>query len=81
MELRNLASKDELFLKLNPEYLGELKIKITHNDKGEVSAQFITTSDETREVLNESRSELRKKVEEKGINLNRIEVDLVDELA
>lgn len=81
MELRNLASKDELSLKLNPEYLGELKIKITHNDKGEVSAQFLTTSDETLEVLNESRSELRQKVESKGINLNRIEVDLVDELA
>lgn len=80
MEMRNLANRDELHLKLNPEYLGELKIKLTQGENGEVSARFITTSDETREVLADSKADLRKRVEEKGIRFGAIEVDLVDEL-
>lgn len=81
MELRNLANRDELHLKLNPEYLGELKIKLVQGEGGVVSARFSTTSQDTREVLQESRSDLRKRVEERGIRLGQIEVDLVDELA
>ncbi len=81
MELRNLANRDELHLKLNPEYLGELKIKLTQGEGGVVSAHFQTTSEETREVLKESRSDLRKRVEDRGIRLGNIDVDLVDELA
>lgn len=80
MELRNLANRDELHLKLNPEYLGELKIQLTQGKDGEVSARFLTTSEDTREVLSESRSDLRKRVEDKGIRLGHIDVDLVDEL-
>lgn len=81
MEIRNLSNRDELHLKLNPEYLGELKINLTKNENGELSARFVTTSDETREVLSESRSELRQHIEAKGIRLGHIDVDLVDELA
>lgn len=81
MELRNLANRDELHMKLNPEYLGELKIKLVQGEGGVVSARFSTTSRDTREVLDESRSDLRKRVEERGIRLGQIEVDLVDELA
>lgn len=80
MELRNLANRDELHLKLNPEYLGELKIQLVQKDGGEVSARFLTTSEDTREVLSESRSDLRKRVEDRGIRLGNIEVDLVEEL-
>jgi len=46
-----------------------------------VSARFSTTSKDTREVLDESRSDLRQRVEARGIRLGQIEVDLVDELA
>ena len=80
MELRNLANRDELHLKLNPEYLGELKIQLTQGEGGEVSARFLTTSEETREVLKESRSDLRKRVEGRGVRLGHIDVDLVDDL-
>lgn len=80
MELRNLANRDELHLKLNPEYLGELKIQLVQKEGGEVSARFLTTSEDTREVLSESRSDLRKRVEDRGVRLGSIEVDLVEEL-
>ena len=81
MELRNFANRDEIQLKLNPEYLGDLKIQLTRGEGGEVSAKFVTTSDETREVLNDSKSELRKRVEEKGLRFGSIDVDFVEELA
>lgn len=80
MELRNLANKDELHLRLNPEYLGELKIKLTRGESGEISAQFVTTSDETKEVLQDSRSELRTRVEATGLKLGTISIAKVDDL-
>lgn len=80
MEMRNLANRDELHLKLNPEYLGELKIKLTKGENGEISAQFLTTSDETREVLRDSRSELRTRVESTGLKLGTISIAKVDDL-
>ena len=80
MEMRNLANKDELHLKLNPEYLGELKIKLTKGENGELSAQFITTSDDTREVLRDSRSELRTRIEGAGLKLGAISIAKVDDL-
>ena len=81
MEIRNFANKDELQLRLNPEYLGELKIKLTQTKDGELSAQFITDSEETREVLTESRNQLREHIEGKGMRLRQIEVEMVDSLA
>lgn len=80
MELRNLANKDELHLRLNPEYLGELKIKLTRGEGGEISAQFVTTSDETKEVLQDSRSELRTRVEATGLKLGTISIAKVDDM-
>ena len=61
-------------------YLGELKIKLTRGESGELSAQFITTSDETKEVLQDSRSELRTRVEATGLRLGTISITKVDDL-
>ncbi|MGM9998758.1 MAG: flagellar hook-length control protein FliK [Candidatus Bruticola sp.] len=81
MEIRNFTSRDELTLRLNPEYLGELKIKINRGKDGELSAQFITDSEDTREVLQESRAELREHIEKKGMNLRSIDIEMVDHIA
>ncbi len=81
MEIRNFTSRDELTLRLNPEYLGELKIKINRSKDGELSAQFITDSEDTREVLQESRAELREHIEKKGMNLRNIDIEMVDHIA
>ncbi len=81
MEIRNFTSRDELTLRLNPEYLGELKIKINRGKDGELSAQFITDSEDTREVLQDSRAELREHIEKKGMNLRSIDIEMVDHIA
>ena len=80
MEIQNFANRDELQLRLNPEYLGELKIKLTQDKDGELSAQFITNSEETREVLTESRSDLRDKIEGKGLRLKHIGIEYDENL-
>ena len=79
IEVRNFQGKTELNLRLNPEYLGELKIKLLHTDEG-VSAQFITDSRTTREVLEENESDLRSEAGKKGIRLGRMKVQLVENL-
>ncbi|MEW6281533.1 MAG: hypothetical protein AB1758_23185, partial [Candidatus Eremiobacterota bacterium] len=57
IEVRNLANRTELSLKLNPEYLGDLRIKLVHGDQG-IKAEFETTSRTTRAVLEESEEDL-----------------------
>ena len=46
-----------------------------------MSAQFITDSEDTREVLQESRAELREHIEKKGMNLRSIDIEMVDHIA
>lgn len=77
IEVRNLANKTELSLKLNPEYLGDLRIKLVHGKEG-IKAEFETTSRTTREVIEENEEELRTKVSDRGIRLNEVTVKLVD---
>jgi len=79
IEVRNFQNKTELHLRLNPEYLGELKVKLLHTDEG-VSAQFITDSRTTREVLEETEDELRAEAGKKGVRLGKMKVQLVDNL-
>lgn len=77
IEVRNLANKTELSLKLNPEYLGDLRIKLVHGKEG-IKAEFETTSRTTREVIEENEEELRTKVSDRGVRLNEVSVKLVD---
>ncbi len=77
IEVRNLANKTELSLKLNPEYLGDLRIKLVHGKEG-IRAEFETTSRTTREVIEENEEELRSKVADRGVRLNEVTVKLVE---
>lgn len=77
IEVRNLANKTELSLKLNPEYLGDLRIKLVHGKEG-IKAEFETTSRTTREVIEENEEELRSKVADRGVRLNEVTVKLVE---
>ncbi|GMU54252.1 MAG: hypothetical protein AMXMBFR33_33980 [Candidatus Xenobia bacterium] len=77
IEVRNLANKTELSLKLNPEYLGDLRIKLVHGKDG-IKAEFETTSRTTREVIEENEEELRSKVADRGVRLNEVTVKLVE---
>ncbi|MCR4783841.1 MAG: flagellar hook-length control protein FliK [bacterium] len=77
MEIRNFTSKDVLSLRLNPEYLGELRIQLSRTKDGELSANFLTDSDETREILTDSRAQLREQIERKGMKLHAIEIEKI----
>lgn len=78
VELRNFAGKSELTIKMNPEFLGAMKMRlIFEGDK--VSAEFNTTSQAVREAIQESTEELSGAFKEKGIKVGKIRVKLVDE--
>lgn len=77
IEVRNLANRTELNLKLNPEYLGELKVKLVHTDDG-VRADFETSSKQTRELLREGEEELKAQANAKGVRLRSARFRLVE---
>lgn len=79
IDVRNLENKTELVMKLNPEYLGELKMNLTYED-GRMTAQFETTSREVRELLREGIEELTTQLKQKGLKLDRSRVALVDKI-
>lgn len=81
IQVRNVANQTEMQLRLNPEYLGEVKIKLIHDAEGGVKATFETTSKLTSEVLAESKDELIKQAGENGVDIGSMDVEFVDELS
>lgn len=80
VELKNFAGKSELTIKMNPEFLGSMKMRLMfEGDK--VSAEFNTTSQDVREALQESKDELSQAFAEKGMKVGKINVKLVDSVA
>lgn len=78
IEVNNLANQTEINLKLNPEYLGDMRIKLTHDERG-VKAHFETSSKKTKELLAGSEHEMVAQAEKKGIRLRAMAVTLVDQ--
>ena len=79
IEVRNFANRTELHMRLNPEYLGELKVKLVHTDDG-IRADFQTSSKQTRALLREAEDELRTQAADKGVRLRSMRVTLVEEV-
>lgn len=80
IDVRNVANQTEMNLRLNPEYLGEVKISLVHDDEGGVKAMFKTTSKATREVLADSSDELISEARGKGVRIGSMAVELVDDI-
>lgn len=80
IDVRNVANQTEMNLRLNPEYLGEVKITLVHDDEGGVKALFKTTSKATREVLDENGDELVAQAKGKGVRIGSMAVELVDDI-
>lgn len=80
IDVRNVANQTEMNLRLNPEYLGEVKITLVHDDEGGVKAMFKTTSKATREVLDENSAELIDQARGKGVRIGSMAVSLVDDI-
>lgn len=81
IQVRNVANQTEMQLRLNPEYLGEVKITLVHDDDGGVKAKFSTTSKVTSEVLAESKNELMEQAAGKGVRIGSMDVEYVDSLS
>lgn len=81
IEVRNVANQTEMNLRLNPEYLGEVKITLFHDDEGGVRAKFQTTSKLTSEVLSESKDDLMSQARGKGVRIGTMDVEFVEELS
>lgn len=79
LNIRTLNDKTELVMKLNPEFLGDLKLKLSY-DEDKLNVQFETTSKEVREIIEESQEELSKLFAGKGLKLAGTKVTLVDEI-
>lgn len=80
IEVRNVANQTEMNLRLNPEYLGEVKIKLIHTDDGGISAKFQTTSKVTRDILSQTQGDLLDEARDKGVRIGSMDVELVDEI-
>ena len=80
IQVRNVANQTEMMLKLNPEYLGEVKINLVHDKEGGVKASFQTTSKLTSEILTENKKELMDQALENGVRIGGMDVEFVDEL-
>ena len=76
IEVRNFANRTELHLKLNPEYLGELKVKLVHTDDG-IRADFETSNKATRELLREGEEDLKAQAKGKGVRFKSMRFTLV----
>jgi hypothetical protein len=79
IEVRNFANRTELNFRLNPEYLGELKVKLVHTDDG-VRADFETSSRATRQLLRDGEEELKTQASTKGVRMRSMKVTLVDKV-
>jgi len=69
------GSEKQISVRLKPEYLGEMVIKI-YTNQDEVRAQMFIKNDFTRDIIQLNVAELKKQVAQQGINLT--EVDFYD---
>lgn len=65
--------KSEIHIRLKPEYLGKLELRITQQN-GKINAKFIVESFELKELIESEFDSLKKAMIEKGFDLESIEV-------
>ncbi|MCG0274586.1 MAG: flagellar hook-length control protein FliK [Thermosediminibacteraceae bacterium] len=63
----------EMRIKLKPEHLGEIIVKITA-DKGEMSAEFFVKNAQIKEALQSSVAEIKSQIQQQGYEINEIKV-------
>lgn len=63
-----------LRLRLNPEELGQIEIRLTRDAEGRLSAQLIAKHETTRDVLIDGMSHLRVALERAGLTVDRLDV-------
>lgn len=64
----------EMIIKLAPEHLGELSLKVSVNGNGGVTATFHTDNAQVRAILETSMVQLKQQLNEQGIKVDSVEV-------
>ena len=69
----NRVNNSEMVVKLRPEHLGELTLKVTV-EKGAVSASFQSNNPEVRSVIEASLTQLRQELSNQGLKVENVSV-------
>ncbi|MFH1453487.1 MAG: flagellar hook-length control protein FliK [Armatimonadota bacterium] len=79
--IRSVGAKDkEIVIRMNPEYLGQLKVILEVKDN-KVSAKFETTSKVVKDIISGSEKELSEALKGQNLVLSGISAELVEEIA
>jgi flagellar hook-length control protein FliK len=81
IDVQRVANQTEVALRLNPEFLGDMKIKLNFEGRNHVSADFETTSKETKALLDEGLDSLKDSFERAGMTLTRGNTHLVEHVS
>ena len=73
-KLLQRGTDSQMIIKLNPEHLGQLSLKVSVNGNGGVTATFHTDNAQVRAILETTMTQLRQQVDEQGIKVDNVEV-------
>lgn len=78
-EVKNLSPHQEvrsLHLRLNPESLGTVDLKVQSDDKGNLSASLTTEHQVAHKTLSEGITQLRHELEQAGVQISNLNVNI-----
>lgn len=73
-KLLQRGTDSEMVIKLNPEHLGQLSLKVSVNGNGGVTATFHTDNAQVRAILETTMTQLKQQLDEQGIKVDNVEV-------
>ena len=73
-KLLQRGTDSEMIIKLNPEHLGQLSLKVSVNGNGGVTATFHTDNAQVRAILETTMTQLKQQLDEQGIKVDNVEV-------
>ena len=73
-KLLQRGTDSQMIIKLNPEHLGQLSLKVSVNGNGGVTATFHTDNAQVRAILETTMTQLRQQLDEQGIKVDTVEV-------
>ena len=73
-KLLQRGTDSQMIIKLNPEHLGQLSLKVSVNGNGGVTATVHTDNAQVRAILETTMTQLRQQLDEQGIKVDNVEV-------
>lgn len=73
-KLLQRGTDSQMIIKLNPEHLGQLSLKVSVNGNGGVTATFHTDNAQVRAILETTMTKLKQQLDEQGIKVDNVEV-------